>query len=507
MYEALGSPPGTRFLIRLPGCDLNQATLRVGVVDICGYTEGANLSVVGLHFFRPRLPGSLPDWALLALHRLLDFPPPCGRVYPALGLSSNLLQSSCSPRLATLFVGTPARLYPPLLDLRTALGEVALVPSRSLSSIVRPRPSDSSLRARRSLLPTHREVRLLLQWGVPRLASPALIVFGHLERKVRAWLRLRWPQLGRAAFGRRLVVCVPPYHIVLSCIIGPGDLCPTLSSQRSGLPIRLCDFTFLTLPHLWSLFGLPTPDPLLRVLRNFSAPAWHRMLCSGVSNHVMTPVLSFIRDDPSSPLHGLALWRVVTAFSGPETFLACLRSLSPPQPYILLASSDPDPACRAVIRAVHFHLQPTPPTVFEYAQSAGAVLAPFSELTHWGYPCVLFSDLNRFVTDSALAESISLFDSAFGYLQLRRPPVFIFENVASLVSSRLVWVLDHFLFKVTALGGYRIHLSVLCASQFGSAMTRPRLIVIAMQSPGVPRVLCVALVFSHVLFSISCGMS
>ena len=262
-------------------------------------------------------------------------------------------------------------------------------------------------------------------------------------------------RLGQAAFGRRLVACVPPHHIVLSCIIGPGDFCPTLSSQRSGLPIRLCDFTFLTLPHLWSLFGLPTPDPLLRVLRNFSAPTWHRMLCSGVSNHVMTPVLTFIRGDPSSPLFGLTSWRIVTAFSGPETFLACLRSLSTPLPYVLLASSDPDPACRAVIRAVHFHLQPVPPTIFDCAQSAGARCAPVSDLTYWGFPCVLYSDLNRFTTDTVIAGSVSLFDSAFGYLHLRRPPVFIFENVASLVSTRLMWVVDHFLFKVNALGGYR----------------------------------------------------
>ena len=71
----------------------------------------------------------------------------------------------------------------------------------------------------------------------------------------------------------------------------------------------------------------------------------------------MTPVLTFVRCDASSPLYGLAAWRIVTAFSGPESFLACVRSLSPPLPYTLLASSDTDPACRAVIRAVHSRLQ------------------------------------------------------------------------------------------------------------------------------------------------------
>ena len=178
-----------------------------------GYTEGADLSAVGQHFSKPRAPESLPSWALLALHRLLDSPPACGRSSPPTSPLS-VLFSAPALRLTTPYVGMPSGLSPPLLDLCVALGGVALVPSRSLSSIVRPRPSDSSPRARRSLLPTHREIRLLTQWGVPHLASAALIVFGHLERKIRAWLRLRWPRLGQAAFGRRLVACVPPHHIV-----------------------------------------------------------------------------------------------------------------------------------------------------------------------------------------------------------------------------------------------------------------------------------------------------
>jgi site-specific DNA-cytosine methylase len=220
-------------------------------------------------------------------------------------------------------------------------------------------------------------------------------------------------------------------------------------------------------------------------LRVLPAPTWHRMLCSGVSNHVMTQVLTFIRSNPASPLCGLTSWRIVTAFSGPESFLACVRSLSPPLPYTLLASSDTDPACRAVIRAVHSRLQSKTPAIFESAQSTGACRAPFCDLTCWGYPCVLFSDLNRFATDDDIAGSISLFDAAFGYLLLRRPPVFIFEDVASLLSTRLVWVVDHFLFKINSLGGYRIYLSILCPSYFDATMTRPRLIVVAMRLPGM----------------------
>ena len=81
-----------------------------------------------------------------------------------------------------------------------------------------------------------------------------------------------------------------------------------------------------------------------------------------------------------------------------------------------------------------------------------------------GFPCVLFSDLNRFATDNDIAGSVTLFNAAFEYLLLHQPPVFIFANVASLLSTRLVWVVDHFLFKINSIGGYRIYLSILCPS-------------------------------------------
>ena len=182
MFEACHGPPGPAYLVRLPGRDLNQETLRVGLVREDGHTEGANLSVIGPHFSRPRAPGSLPSWALhVGIHRMLDSPPECGRS-PALPAPVILPIAS---RLVTRFVGTPAELSPHLLDLRVALGDVTAVPTYSLSFILRPRPSDYSVLARRSLLPTHREVRLMTQWGVPHLPSPAMLVFGHLERKVR----------------------------------------------------------------------------------------------------------------------------------------------------------------------------------------------------------------------------------------------------------------------------------------------------------------------------------
>ena len=218
------------------------------------------------------------------------------------------------------------------------------------------------------------------QWGVPHPPVPAMLIFGHLERKVRAWLRSRCPLASKKVFRCRLESCVPPPSLLLSCVILAGPPCTTLSSQRSGLPIRLFDFTFLTLSHLWSLFGFPRNDPLLSVLRRYSAPVWHHMLCSSVSNHTMAPVLTFLRSDPASPLCGLAHWRVVTALSGPDTFTACLRSLSPPQLYTLLAASDPQACCRSAVLAVHRPQQTESPVLYTCAASSEACLAPSGDL-------------------------------------------------------------------------------------------------------------------------------
>ena len=143
-FEVSNGPPGSAYLVRLPGRDLNQETLRVGLVRSDGLSEGTNLSVVGSHFSQPRAPGSVPLWATLELHRLLDSPPECGRstvrgrsaVPPA---SASLPASSCP---MTRFIGTPAELSPRLLDLRAALGEMVFIPTPSLSSVLRPRLSD-----------------------------------------------------------------------------------------------------------------------------------------------------------------------------------------------------------------------------------------------------------------------------------------------------------------------------------------------------------------------------
>lgn len=50
------------------------------------------------------------------------------------------------------------------------------------------------------------------------------------------------------------------------------------------------------------------------------------------------------------------------------------------------------------------------------------------------------------------------------------------------MSARLRFVVDRFLSMINSLGGYRIHLIILCSRDFGSNMTRPRLIVVALRS-------------------------
>ena len=148
----------------------------------------------------------------------------------------------------------------------------------------------------------------------------------------------------------------PPSFVSLLCDPGWISLLyPLLSAVWPP------DSSLLTLPSSPSpICGASSGFPvatLFSVLRRYSAPVWHHMLCSGVSNHTMAPVLTFLQSDSASPLRGLVHWRVVTAFSGPDTFTACLRSLSPPQSYTLLAASDPQSCCRSAILAVHLPLQ------------------------------------------------------------------------------------------------------------------------------------------------------
>ena len=97
------------------------------------------------------------------------------------------------------------------------------------------------------------------------------------------------------------------------------------------------------------------------------------MLCNSVSFHTLGPVLSFLRSESTSPMFGVALWSIVTSFSGGDTFLAAVRSLSPTQDYVLLSACDVDSECRRAIHFVHVD-QPVAPLIHTSADSAEAAL-------------------------------------------------------------------------------------------------------------------------------------
>ena len=269
------------YIIRLPGFDEDQGTLQVGLVDASGHTEGTFASIVKRgHFIQPCSFESLPSRASFVLAQLLDCPPLSGRVSPRISshLPSLLRTSSPLPLLAPLMVT-------PVMDLHLLLRSHSCDSASSsslpsFSDLLSPLPADSHSGSRWSLLPSHREFKLLLVWKVPRLASPAFIIFSHLEGGVRRWLRRLHPTASPAKFRRLLESVAPPFGVLEPFLLDARFYCPTLSASRSGHPIRLCDLSFFTLRHLWTLFGFPLSDPLYSVLRySFSAPQLCFLLC------------------------------------------------------------------------------------------------------------------------------------------------------------------------------------------------------------------------------------
>lgn len=132
------------YLIRLPGFDEDQGTLRVGLFDISGHTEGTYASIVkGGHFSLPCSFESLPSWASFALSHLLNYPPPSGRVSPRVSsrFPSSLRTSSPLPLLAPHMVT-------PIEDLHLLLGSLSCdfspsVALPSFSDLLSPLPADS----------------------------------------------------------------------------------------------------------------------------------------------------------------------------------------------------------------------------------------------------------------------------------------------------------------------------------------------------------------------------
>ena len=142
--------------MRLPGSDEDQGTLRVGLADASGHTEGMYASAVNrVHLSHPCSFESLPPWADLTLRHMLDFPPPFGRVHPRVSSRSSppTWSSSPLPSLAP-FMAIPIALRASIL---------LSAPPLAVSPLQFPSP------------PSPSSYRLFLLTLIPDLADPCYL--------------------------------------------------------------------------------------------------------------------------------------------------------------------------------------------------------------------------------------------------------------------------------------------------------------------------------------------
>ena len=231
---------------------------------------------------------------------------------------------------------------------------------------------------------------------------------------------------------------------------------------------------FLPTSALCVAFGMPLDDALAVALMSAKPGRAQQALCQGVSLCSVRPILEMLRSHPSSPLRGVATWDVSTAFSGADVFCAGLRTLQPPQPYRLVGASEPKSYCRRLVSEVHPDLAAAASP--HDATSAEAVSGAPCHLAFWGFPCVRYSGLARGVTAEDLAETLSVLDAALAYIRSRRPRVFLLENVPALLGRHRA-VLDKIMAMLSQLG-YGWFWDVLCPTDFGEGMARPRLFLL-----------------------------
>ena len=323
----------------------------------------------------------------------------------------------------------------------------------------------------RSLLASDREARLLLVWGLPAQPTPSVIIFGRLESAVCAWAKRH------GVAGERAEAWRPPVELLERYV--RQDSCSTIATGRSNHPLVLDvdlpeGMGFLPTSALCVAFGMPLDDALAVALMSAKPGRAQQALCQGVSLCSVRPILEMLRSHPSSPLRGVATWDVSTAFSGADVFCAGLRTLQPPQPYRLVGASEPKSYCRRLVSEVHPDLADA---AFPHdATSAEAVSGVPCHLAFWGFPCVRYSGLARGVTAEDLAETLSVLDAALAYIRSRRPRVFLLENVPALLGRHRA-VLDKIMVMLSQLG-YGWFWDVLCPTDFGEGMARPRLFLL-----------------------------
>ena len=253
----------------------------------------------------------------------------------------------------------------------------------------------------------------------------------------------------------------------------PG-LCPTLLSCLGRHPILLSCSQYYSTNHVLSLFGHPLTGSFATSIQQLLTPeAAYSRLSASLSMHVLVPILAACRSLgylPSSP------WKVVTAFTGLETFMEAINLLQPAQSATLLAASECDPDCRKFVTSRHPNLRHFP---IDSTSAAATVQAPGCTLLCMGSPCVTWSNANRYRTTARLDTALDILQRALAYFSVSRPSIrlFVWENVASLLSPALENYSERVFNMLLRLSPH-ISFSQLCSSQFGAAMVRPRIYVL-----------------------------
>jgi len=161
----------------------------------------------------------------------------------------------------------------------------------------------------------------------------------------------------------------------------------------------------------------------------------------------------------------------VTRFSGADTFLVALRAIR--QPYQLLSYCDTDADCRAACAAVH----PRALAGVDAVQPPPLPPGTSVDLALAGWPCQPNSDLNMFATEDTIAAGHLVWEAAFDELLRLQPRILIMENLPSLLSARLLPILESLAQRLEA-SGYTWAADVLCPSLDKAIATRPRLLFV-----------------------------
>ena len=347
---------------------------------------------------------------------------------------------------------------------------VRVVPARSLDEILFDNPSSP----RMCLDERHCAYRALCKWSIPAVGETSCIVYGSCYETLRSYWR-RMVDLDGAELREHVLPQSCPASLHGRVRRGVGGLLPTIPSSLQYHPILLPQLQYPSFSAVLELFGLPLDDPLSVHLLSraregaYSCQRALETLCQGVCGKTIDALVDTI--STNSPLSRVSHWLVATSFSGGDTFCSHLRALG--RPFTLVAASESNSWHRAAHYANHPDLSVFPTDVGDASVVSGM---PFHHLRFAGFPCVTYSRLNRTVTAARLREGLRLFDSLVASLQAQPPPVVLLENVASLLFADLDWVLEHIEGALRGLcaGRYRVFRSVLCGSELGSRMCRPR---------------------------------